>query len=297
MTRGEEPADLKKVRDARLKELRELIQREKRDPKSKEITGYGLPSVRESLFNGQGKKCCYCEGPVEGRFDPVEHYRPKTLVARDGTTPERPGYWWLAFSWENLLFSCPYCNGEKLTKFPLHAGSSPLSAEDAPPGPEKPHLLDPYDTSPDRDPVALIEFRRTTERGKETWRAFPRNGDVSARRTIEDIVRLNRDGLSGKYREHVQKVVIPKADSVKNALRGEALKMGDVRPLWNAYVTTARSLLRPDATFSALSYDALRFLVPDNRLLPHIRRGWPRPPYKISVLSSSAQPTGAPSSR
>ena len=281
MTRGEEPPDLKKVRDARLKKLRELIQREKRDPKSTEITGYGLPSVRESLFTGQGKKCCYCEGHVEERFDPLEHYRPKSLVAHDGTTPERPGYWWLAFTWNNLLYSCDHCNGEKLTKFPLHAGSSPLTAEDAPPGNEKPHLLDPYDPSPDRDPALLIEFRRTTERGKDTWQAFPRDGDESARRTIEDIVKLNRDGLLRRYRDHVQDVVIPKANAVKEALKVAELGARDIRPLWRAYAIAVARLLSPTALFSGLSYDALRSLVPDERLRPYLNdRGWPRPPVK-----------------
>ena len=39
--------------------------------------------------------------------DHVEHYRPKSF------------YYWLAFSWDNLLIACPTCNQNKKANFPL----------------------------------------------------------------------------------------------------------------------------------------------------------------------------------
>lgn len=60
-------------------------------------------------------KCCYCEQRVESYH--VEHYRPKSL------------YWWLAYSWDNLLLICPACNTAKLNKFKIlysKANYSPL---------------------------------------------------------------------------------------------------------------------------------------------------------------------------
>ncbi len=48
-------------------------------------------------------KCAYCEQRIEGYH--VEHYRPKSI------------YYWLAYSWDNLLFCCSLCNSTKLNAF------------------------------------------------------------------------------------------------------------------------------------------------------------------------------------
>jgi len=48
-------------------------------------------------------KCAFCEQRVEAYH--VEHFRPKSI------------YYWLAYSWDNLLFCCPTCNSIKLKKF------------------------------------------------------------------------------------------------------------------------------------------------------------------------------------
>jgi uncharacterized protein (TIGR02646 family) len=59
----------------------------------------------EQLFLG---KCCYCESRIGVVADwDVEHFRPKGKVSE---RPEHPGYYWLAYDWENLLPSCSYCN-------------------------------------------------------------------------------------------------------------------------------------------------------------------------------------------
>ncbi len=50
-------------------------------------------------------KCAYCEQKVE--LSHVEHYRPKDT------------YYWLAYSWDNLLLACPHCNQFKGTNFDL----------------------------------------------------------------------------------------------------------------------------------------------------------------------------------
>jgi len=58
----------------------------------------------EKLFHD---KCAYCETKlVAGDWD-VEHYRPKGRVAE---RPDHPGYYWLAYTWENLYPSCTFCN-------------------------------------------------------------------------------------------------------------------------------------------------------------------------------------------
>ena len=82
---------------------------------------YGHQTVRTALREAQHRKCCYCES----RFDAnaaahVEHYRPKGAVRQDRESRRRfPGYYWLAYSWENLYWCCPVCNGRKNDLFPL----------------------------------------------------------------------------------------------------------------------------------------------------------------------------------
>lgn len=55
-------------------------------------------------------KCAYCEAKVEQGH--VEHYRPKF------------SYYWLAYSWDNLLYCCPTCNQFKGSHFGI-SGTMP----------------------------------------------------------------------------------------------------------------------------------------------------------------------------
>lgn len=53
------------------------------------------------------EKCWYCQSKDIRSPKPVDHFRPKSAVKEE---PGHPGYWWLAFSWENFRYSCTYCN-------------------------------------------------------------------------------------------------------------------------------------------------------------------------------------------
>lgn len=72
---------------------------------------YGSDAVRKALEKLFHDKCAYCEGKWMGQADwDVEHFRPKGKVAeRD----DHPGYYWLAYEWENLYPSCPHCNQKR----------------------------------------------------------------------------------------------------------------------------------------------------------------------------------------
>jgi uncharacterized protein (TIGR02646 family) len=62
------------------------------------------------LFHG---KCAYCESDYTRTQPPdIEHFRPKSAVKINGKL-ERPGYYWLAADWKNLLPSCIDCNRER----------------------------------------------------------------------------------------------------------------------------------------------------------------------------------------
>jgi uncharacterized protein (TIGR02646 family) len=63
-------------------------------------------------------KCAYCESlyaPVAPAD--IEHYRPKGAVVVNGEL-RKPGYYWLAATWSNLLPSCIDCNRARTQNFP-----------------------------------------------------------------------------------------------------------------------------------------------------------------------------------
>lgn len=67
---------------------------------------YKQPDLKEYIETHYKNKCAYCEQYSE-RWD-VEHYRPVSK------------YYWLAYSWDNLILACPTCNQDyKNDKFEL----------------------------------------------------------------------------------------------------------------------------------------------------------------------------------
>jgi len=84
-------------------------------------TVYGSPAVKQQLKDDQHGKCAYCERKLNGDYGDVEHYRPKTKYKAADGQKEHDGYHWLAYDWDNLLFSCSECNRScKRTLFPLY---------------------------------------------------------------------------------------------------------------------------------------------------------------------------------
>lgn len=78
----------------------------------KSYSVYSEDSVRgvlKKMFHG---KCAYCESKITSVYNgDIEHFRPKAGYCNDNSQPLiKPGYYWLASEWENLLFACPFCN-------------------------------------------------------------------------------------------------------------------------------------------------------------------------------------------
>ncbi|KQN07543.1 hypothetical protein ASE85_18280 [Sphingobium sp. Leaf26] len=86
-------------------------------------TIYGAKAVKTKLRQAHSGKCVYCEEKLDKRttHGHVEHFRPIAFSkASAGTVEIRPGYYWLAYAWENFLWSCHYCNStRKGNLFPL----------------------------------------------------------------------------------------------------------------------------------------------------------------------------------
>jgi uncharacterized protein (TIGR02646 family) len=66
---------------------------------------YKTDEVSKNLYAIYNTKCAYCEKNIDDEDKHIEHYRPKKE------------YYWLAYSWDNLLLSCAKCNKFKGNKF------------------------------------------------------------------------------------------------------------------------------------------------------------------------------------
>ncbi len=83
---------------------------------------YAAPEVKDLLIRVQHYKCCFCESKI-GHIDDgdVEHFRPKSACKQaEGQPLTKPGYYWMAYHWDNLFLACTKCNRRnKGNLFPL----------------------------------------------------------------------------------------------------------------------------------------------------------------------------------
>jgi uncharacterized protein (TIGR02646 family) len=157
---------------------------------------YGHNTVKTALIEDQHGKCCYCEGkPLAMDHGDVEHFRPKGgYVQADGERLRRPGYYWLAYAWTNLLFSCALCNqSRKRSHFPLHDPTARAQHHSHDIGAENPVLVDPCTD----EPAEHIFFRAEY--------AVPVAGSTKGHMTIE-CLRLNSEPLADERRQRLQEL-------------------------------------------------------------------------------------------
>jgi hypothetical protein len=204
---------------------------------------YNSEEVRQALYAAQAWKCCYCEILIQPRAYPIEHFRPKGKAKHGPTFPDHEGYWWLTWTWENLMLACPTCNSTKLDHFPLEPRGRVLPRGRKPPGPERAMLLDPMT----EDPTASIEF---AHRGGH-WMPFPRNGCLRGAATIRSLG-LSTPTWLNRYDDFVAEFIEPKAAVIRARIAGD--DHPGVAAAWNE---ATRFLLGPRSLFKALSYDVL----------------------------------------
>jgi hypothetical protein len=194
----------------------------------------------EALARMTGGRCAYCERAIVGaggygsriRGAAVTHHRPPWgAVAADGMTSIEH-YWWLAYTWSNLLPACSECIRAKGNRFPVEGNRARrgqrLSAEG-------PLLLDPCVD----DPAPHLLFQPdgivvgSTPRGSATVEvlALNRSSLVSARRRV---ARQVLDGIRPKGSESGE----------FQGLRRQftALRSQTKRPMRKAAATTAAPL-------------------------------------------------------
>ncbi|NVJ22014.1 MULTISPECIES: hypothetical protein [Myxococcus] len=81
---------------------------------------YSGHGIKEALLNSHHGKCAFCESKVKYlAHGDVEHFRPKAGYEQ-GYGFNLDGYFWEAYAWENLYYSCQVCNQiHKGNKFPV----------------------------------------------------------------------------------------------------------------------------------------------------------------------------------
>lgn len=118
---------------------------------------YAAKDVKQALIAMQHHKCAFCEAKITHvQHGDVEHFRPKagSKQATDDVM-HRPGYYWLAYEWSNLLLSCQLCNQRhKRNLFPLDDPAQRAMSHLADIGQEQPVFIDPSS----EDPQAFIAF-------------------------------------------------------------------------------------------------------------------------------------------
>lgn len=145
---------------------------------------YGDSTVKDQLIKDQHEKCCFCESKfLENSYGDVEHFRPKRAYQKlNSTKLNYPGYYWLTYNWDNLMFSCEKCNRSyKRNQFPLQTEATRKTSHD------HANMLENEDClliNPNfENPGTYITFLKQS--------AHPINGNAKGAKTI-DAFKLNR---------------------------------------------------------------------------------------------------------
>lgn len=132
---------------------------------------YNSDIVRETLEKIQKNKCCYCETKSTRSNNDVEHFRPKAAYSSDFKGKSKyPGYFWLAYDWDNLFLACQVCNQIfKNDFFPIEDETTRAQLNNFSIENELTFLVHPSIDEPSEE----IEYRESipfgkTEKGKKT---------------------------------------------------------------------------------------------------------------------------------
>ena len=162
---------------------------------------YGAKPVKNALTKAQHEKCCFCEAKVTHvAYGDVEHFRPKGGYRQDPDDPlGRPGYYWRAYAWENLFFSCQLCNQRyKKNLFPLRNPGQRARSHHDDSSAEEALFIDPGAMNPEE----FISFRQEYP--------YAINGNDLGHMMI-DALGLDREALAERRRDHLDALRLVKA--------------------------------------------------------------------------------------
>lgn len=192
---------------------------------------YSRPSVKNALMKSHANKCCYCEQRRRQSELAVEHFRPRTAVKQTKAGDRiYPGYFWLAYAWDNLYLSCAECNGRfKSCYFPLtNPKKRARSCEDSVLN-ERPLLIDPgFDNPREHINFRIDKVCSLTNKGKKTIEFIQldeenlrkaREEKIGVLQSLLDLIKLSEDKddeqwkeKGNKARQKLAKYVLPEAE-------------------------------------------------------------------------------------
>ena len=247
-------------------ELMELVREALRDDEKPGFSSARWKPAKKQLKKETHGKCAYCEAStaVVAHGD-VEHFRPKSR------------YWWLAYCYDNYLYSCQICNqsfksnhfdsqNPLTSPIDLRANTSDTQLQNAKgtlaPDPknaasvaqflasargETAHLPDPYD--PGFDPDRLFEWVED-EVNHEV--VLDKNGSgVAARRALEAC--QNHLGLN---REELRRRRFAKYSTMrtfKEALERFGLLVGADDPIVTDIRAQLAAMMSSDSEYAAMA--------------------------------------------
>jgi uncharacterized protein (TIGR02646 family) len=205
---------------------------------------YGAADVKEALGRTQHDKCAFCESKIAHvSYGDVEHFRPKAgWKQAEADALSRPGYWWLAYDWANLVLSCTLCNQRhKANLFPVQGARATAPSDDL--RAELPALIHPVEDDPAREIVfdgADVDMRASSERGRATAEALGLNRPklYDERRRLHDAIKKEHNLI---------------ALAILWGAQGEAIEEA-----WAALLR----YIEPDQPYSAMATATLRKLFP-----------------------------------
>ncbi len=204
---------------------------------------YRHPTVKQSLLQAQRAKCAFCESVVTHvSYGDVEHFRPKGGFRQRRRGPlRRPGYYWLAYAWENLLISCELCNRRfKRNWFPLERGTTRVRGPAGDIAQERPLLVNPAAD----DPASFITFHEHravavdgASRGAASICAYGLNRQTirTRRRSVIELLERMLDLIAELPANH------PKVVDAEEFLRRLGAPSGEYSAMVRAYLVARRS--------------------------------------------------------
>jgi len=230
-------------------------------------------------------KCAYCETGDAGHIPDAEHFRPKGQVRTksgivktfhiDGATEiTHPGYFWLAYRWENLLPSCNTCNrySGKKDLFPVgktHVGVRLITdpGELRHPKRKSTHIngifyLEPDDLDQIEDRLLLHPYFDSPHEHvyfQLDGRAVPRPGSKQGQPSI-DVFDLNqRDKVA--QRSRIQ------SDDALNYVTKVSAAIPDKAAMKSVAERIAHEYFQGERPYAAAVFDTIRVFTGDDGLL------------------------------
>lgn len=138
---------------------------------------YGHANVKDALKTLQKGICCYCESRYDHTtYGDVEHFRPKKgYKQNEDDELHKPGYYWLAHTWNNLMYACEVCNRSyKQNYFPLKDPGKRFDEKVKDVSEEEPLLINPYEEEHPEQHIRFdgITIRALTDKGRASIKYY-----------------------------------------------------------------------------------------------------------------------------